>query len=74
MFHLLVLKMFMILDMMCVHKFCLIFFLCNLGDFLSAKKIFMHTEVEFRKKVNLTVAATRCVFIEASKISCAKYK
>ncbi|XP_050520135.1 DNA repair protein XRCC3-like isoform X2 [Daktulosphaira vitifoliae] len=36
---------------------------------LTSKIIFNHTELELRKKANLTVSAARKVFIEASKIS-----
>ncbi|VVC24247.1 Hypothetical protein CINCED_3A006854 [Cinara cedri] len=39
------------------------------GGLLTTKHIFQYTEAELQKKFNLTAAATRRVFIEASKIS-----
>lgn len=44
------------------------------GGFLSSKNILKYTEAEFRKKVNLTVAATRRVFIAAANISASNVK
>lgn len=45
-----------------------------LGGFLTTTSVFKYTENEFRKKVNLTAAAARRVFIEAAKISAANVK
>lgn len=44
------------------------------GGFLTTKDIFKYTEVELRKKANLTAKAARQVFIEAAKISVANIK
>lgn len=40
-----------------------------IGGLLTTKHIFQYTETELRKKINLTAAAARRVFIEAAKIS-----
>lgn len=45
-----------------------------LGGFLSSTNILKYTEAEFRKKVNLTVAATHSVFIAAANISASNVK
>jgi hypothetical protein len=45
-----------------------------LGGFLLSTNILKYTEEEFRKKVNLTVEATRRVYIAAANISASNVK
>jgi DNA-repair protein XRCC3 len=44
------------------------------GNFLTTKEIFKYTEVEFRKKANLTAAAAHHVFIKAATLSAENIK